>query len=96
MESYNIDNSFKNNSSKFSQKSNISSMNNNSFSENIKLFEATVEIAVNYNLILPSKNYDFILLEKKMIFDQNRINNENSIDLNKLNEIMKILSKYDN
>ena len=96
MESNNIDNSFKNNSSKFSQKSNISSMNNNSFSENIKLFEATVEIAVNYNLILPSKNYDFILLEKKMIFDQNRINNENSIDLNKLNEIMKILSKYDN
>ena len=96
MESYNIDNSFKNNSSKFSQKSNISSMNNNSFSENIKLFEATVEIAVNYNLILPSKNYDFILLEKKMIFDQNRINNENNIDLNKLNEIMKILSKYDN
>ena len=96
MESNNIDNSFKNNSSKFSQKSNISSMNNNSFSENIKLFEATVEIAVNYNLILPSKNYDFILLEKKMIFDQNKINNENSIDLNKLNEIMKILSKYDN
>ena len=96
MTSNNIENSFMSNFSKLSHPSYISSPNTNNFTRNNKLYQITVEMAVNYNLMIPSKNKDFISLEKKSIFNQNGINNEDRIDFNKLSEIMKILSKYDN
>ena len=84
--------------SKFSQQSHIASTNNSSNEENNKLFEFTLEMAINYNLILPSKEKDFSYLEKDTIFIPNspyEIKTGNPIiDKNKLIEIMKILSKY--
>ena len=87
--------------SKYSQQSqsqtHIASTNNNSDEENNKLYEFTLEMAINYDLILPSKEKDFSYLEKDTIFIQNspyEIKTGYQIDKKKLNEIMKILSKY--
>ena len=85
--------------SKFSQQSHIASTNNSSNEENNKLFEFTLEMAIKYDLILPSKEKDFALLEKDTIFIPNspyEIKTGYQIDKNKLIEIMKILSKYSN
>ena len=83
--------------SKFSQQSHIASTNNSSNEENNKLFEFTLEMAINYDLILPSREKDFSYLEKDTVLIPNspyEIKTSYQLEKNKLIEIMKILSKY--
>ena len=104
MSSHSIENQIINNSqlnskfSNFSQQSHIASTNNSSNEENNKLFQFTLEMAIDYNLILPSKEKDFSYLNKDTIFIPNSPYEIKTgipiIDKNKLIEIMKILSKY--
>ena len=87
-----------NNSSKISKAQSITSTNY--FSENNdKLFKLTLELAINNNLILPSKDKDFFVINNDSIYNYNNIleiYGKEKLDWNKLNEIMKIFSKYDN
>ena len=87
-----------NNSSKISKNQSITSTNY--FSENNdKLFKQTLELAINNNLILPSKDKDFFIINNDSIYNHNNIleiYGKEKLDWNKLNEIMKIFSKYDN
>ena len=95
--SFNI-NSDINNCSKISKTQSITSTNYLS-ENNDKLFKQTLELAINNNLILPSKDKDFFTVNNDSIYNHNNIleiNSKEKLDWNKLNEIMKIFSKYDN
>lgn len=73
--------------------------NNNIFEENYKLFELTLEMAIKNDLDLPSKDKDFISPENYDINIQNNFDEIKTIDKiekSKLEEIIKILSKYNN
>ncbi len=87
-----------NNYSKISKTQSITSINY--FSENNdKIFKQTLELAINNNLILPSKDKDFFTINNDSIYNHNNIleiNGKENLDWNKLSEIMKIFSKYDN
>ena len=78
--------------SKFSNISNKPSVNN-SFSESNLIFEFILEKAINYDLMLPSKEKDFTILDRNDTFNQLDINEE-KIDKVKLDKIMEIISKY--
>ena len=105
MSSKNIKSSIINSSQLFSKYSNLSqqsfltSTNKNIIEDNNKLFEFILEMAINNDLDLPSKNKDFTYPESNDINLQNNyfeLNTINKIDKNKTEEIMKILAKYKN
>ena len=85
--------------STLSKQSDLSASNNSLFLENNQLFEFTLEMAINSNLILPLKDKDFSYFEKDSLYTKSNsfgIMTVNKIDKNKLGEVMKILSKYNN
>ena len=85
--------------STFSKQSNLTPSKNSLSLENNKLFEFTLEMAINSDLILPSKDKDFSYFEKDSLYTESNsfgIKTPNKIDKNKLGEIMKIISKYNN
>ena len=105
MSSKNLHSSIINTSQLFSKYSNLSQQsfstttNKNIIEDNNKLFEFILEIAINNDLDLPSKNKDFTCLLNNDINLQNNyfeLNSINKIDKNKTEEIMKILAKYSN
>mgnify|MGYP006873061066 CR=1 FL=1 len=85
-----------NNFSKISKAQSISSTDY--FSENNdKLFKQTLQLAINNNLMVPSKDKDFFSIDSESIYNHNNIleiNNKEKLDWNKLSKIMKIFSKY--
>ena len=103
MSCYNNQNSIMNpiqlssNYSNFITSKSMSSNNNNFSIENNKLFEYIKEMAIDYNLILPSKDNDCQQIENNNLSFHNlsfEKDDDDIIDKNKLNEVMKILSKY--
>ena len=92
-----VDKSINNNYSKYSQSNYTSTVN---LANNDKLYRLTLELAINYDLNLPSKEKDFSTLDEKNIIGNQinylDINYEDKIDNHKLNEVMKIISKYKN
>ena len=98
----NTENSYMNNNIQVNNYSKLSQSifgKSNNILNNDKLFRLTVELAINYDLNLPSKDKDFSILDNNNIYNRNNyleINNEDRIDNSKLNEVMKIISKYNN